>query len=792
MNNFYTGVVEDRTTDPLKLGRCKVRIVGVHTENKAALPTKDLPWALVMQPTTSAAMSGIGYAPVGPVEGSLVVVMFTDEDMQQPIIIGTVGGIPQDSNNTVGTTVNDSGINNKGVVTDTGTIDTKSGDPLLNNEKSSSTEKPTSLSLSEAGKASIKSLEGLASLDKNKTVIGRDSLPGTTLLYSYLDTKNIWTIGWGSTVMPSGIPVTQDSIITKEQADALFYKLLADTFEPGLKRNIKVPLTQSMYDSIVSMMYNMGVSGFMKTEVATSLNAGKYEEAAAFIPAARNNNGTLSGRRSKEKSLFLKDGIPTAEGDLKDIPETESTTATPADITENPVVLKQQQSSVPENLNKVDENGFRDPNNVYPRWVNEADTHRLARSESVDKTIVFGKESARARSVPTATGSTWTQPPIPYNAKYPYNHVFATESGHVEEWDDTAGNERRHSYHKSGTFHEIDVNGTRVTRIVGDDYEILERNGNVLIKGTCNITIQGNSNVRIENDSNIQVLGNANMNVTGNMTTSVAGNYRVKVGGQFSVDASRIDWNSGKDGGIATPTEGATGVPSFSTLTTPSRATESNSSYETPEDGPLPDDVATKNEQDPDSTAAGTTTEEKQLPEKQAASIPYACDEINTMTEFTSGYRLTKRYTLGDVCKGSSGIPSGVNYGMPANAIVCNLKMLTENCIEKIKDMYPNMLITNTWRSEAVNTKVGGSKTSDHLKGCAADIQLSGFSRQQYLEAAAAIQNALPAFKQIILEYKGSTTWIHVSFDVNNNKMESLTMDASLNKTLSRGKFVLA
>ena len=94
MNNIYYGVVEDRVSDPLKLGRCKVRIIGLHTEDKTELPTDDLPWATVMQPVTSAAMSGIGHAPVGPVEGTWVVVLFNDEHHQFPIIIGTIGGIP--------------------------------------------------------------------------------------------------------------------------------------------------------------------------------------------------------------------------------------------------------------------------------------------------------------------------------------------------------------------------------------------------------------------------------------------------------------------------------------------------------------------------------------------------------------------------------------------------------------------------------------------------------------------------------------------------------------------------
>jgi uncharacterized protein (TIGR02594 family) len=91
---LYTGVVENRD-DPLKLGRCQVRIVGVHTDEKGVLPTEELPWAFPMQSVTSASMNGIGWTPVGPVPGTWVVIMFRDEENQQPIMIGTIGGIPQ-------------------------------------------------------------------------------------------------------------------------------------------------------------------------------------------------------------------------------------------------------------------------------------------------------------------------------------------------------------------------------------------------------------------------------------------------------------------------------------------------------------------------------------------------------------------------------------------------------------------------------------------------------------------------------------------------------------------------
>jgi hypothetical protein len=91
---FYTGCVEDRD-DPLKVGRCKVRIVGLHTEDKTELPTKDLPWAQPVLPITEAGTSGVGKAPVGPVPGTWVLIIFMDVDEQIPIMIGTLTGVSQ-------------------------------------------------------------------------------------------------------------------------------------------------------------------------------------------------------------------------------------------------------------------------------------------------------------------------------------------------------------------------------------------------------------------------------------------------------------------------------------------------------------------------------------------------------------------------------------------------------------------------------------------------------------------------------------------------------------------------
>ena len=91
---WFVGVVEDRN-DPKTLGRLRDRCLGYHTEDLTKLPTSDLPWAHVMNPITSATVSGIGQSPLGAVEGTWVVGFFTDgSDAQQPMIMGTLPGVP--------------------------------------------------------------------------------------------------------------------------------------------------------------------------------------------------------------------------------------------------------------------------------------------------------------------------------------------------------------------------------------------------------------------------------------------------------------------------------------------------------------------------------------------------------------------------------------------------------------------------------------------------------------------------------------------------------------------------
>lgn len=87
---WFFGRVVDRH-DPLALGRMRVRIYGFHPEDENLVPNDHLPWAMPIQPITSAAFSGIGFSPTGAIEGTTVFGFFADgREAQMPFILGTV------------------------------------------------------------------------------------------------------------------------------------------------------------------------------------------------------------------------------------------------------------------------------------------------------------------------------------------------------------------------------------------------------------------------------------------------------------------------------------------------------------------------------------------------------------------------------------------------------------------------------------------------------------------------------------------------------------------------------
>ena len=87
---WWKGKVED-LTDPLEMGRVKVRILGYHNPSKKELSSYDLPWATVMMPNTASQRSGIGMNHQLQVNGWVVGFFMDGASAQVPIVLVTIG-----------------------------------------------------------------------------------------------------------------------------------------------------------------------------------------------------------------------------------------------------------------------------------------------------------------------------------------------------------------------------------------------------------------------------------------------------------------------------------------------------------------------------------------------------------------------------------------------------------------------------------------------------------------------------------------------------------------------------
>lgn len=123
----------------------------------------------------------------------------------------------------------------------------------------------------------------------------------------------------------------------------------------------------------------------------------------------------------------------------------------------------------------------------------------------------------------------------PYAAKYPYNHVFKTLSGHTVEFDDTPEHERIKIYHASGTFVDIDTAGNVRIKVVGNVYS--EVNGDVSER------IHGDVIRVIEGNHTQYVIGDEELNVDGYNTTTVKGEFVRNSDTHIVDNAPRIDHN---------------------------------------------------------------------------------------------------------------------------------------------------------------------------------------------------------------------------------------------------------
>ena len=133
------------------------------------------------------------------------------------------------------------------------------------------------------------------------------------------------------------------------------------------------------------------------------------------------------------------------------------------------------------------------------------------------------------------------EPLSPYDPTYPYNHVYETESGHVKEYDDTPGIERIKERHKSGTQYEIGPNGSKVERIIKDNYQLVAGNDTIEVKGSVKIIVSGDAKLSVAKDLTANVGGMLETVVAGNAIATIAGTTTVLNTGDMNLTVSGKD-----------------------------------------------------------------------------------------------------------------------------------------------------------------------------------------------------------------------------------------------------------
>ena len=145
--------------------------------------------------------------------------------------------------------------------------------------------------------------------------------------------------------------------------------------------------------------------------------------------------------------------------------------------------------------------------------------------------------------------------------------------------------------------------------------------------------------------------------------------------------------------------------------------------------------------------------------------------------------QLTANFSLHELTKSETALRMGLD-NTPGPVETEYLKILAERVLQPIRDHFQKGVKVNSgYRSPDSNSAVGRSRTSDHCKGQAADIEIPGVPNA---ELAQWIMDNLD-YTQLILEFYTpgipDSGWVHVSYNPDNLKKQELTAMKVAGKT---------
>lgn len=187
----------------------------------------------------------------------------------------------------------------------------------------------------------------------------------------------------------------------------------------------------------------------------------------------------------------------------------------------------------------------------YPKYLNEPTTSRLARpvrgkkddkfdgvtSESIANTTIDLQRKTRVTGIPTAAASQWDEAYPTYAAKFPYNNVTETESGHAFELDDTFGFERVQLSHRTGSTLEFANTGATKMKSMSSRQDITMGDQRTYVNGDKYETVDGDYYLQIGGKLRIMA---KSVEIISGSSTSVSATQAVSVSGGLSASLSGL------------------------------------------------------------------------------------------------------------------------------------------------------------------------------------------------------------------------------------------------------------
>lgn len=126
---------------------------------------------------------------------------------------------------------------------------------------------------------------------------------------AYYCPAGVLTIGYGHTNLSGVAPkVVVGMTITKDEATRILADVLGKVYEPAVKKLVKVRLTQSQYDALVSFVYNCGEANLAKSSLLRKLNTGMYNAVPEELMKWNKGGGKvlngLTRRREAEGAMW--------------------------------------------------------------------------------------------------------------------------------------------------------------------------------------------------------------------------------------------------------------------------------------------------------------------------------------------------------------------------------------------------------------------------------------------------------------------------------------------------------